>query len=299
MTRDHVIGSAILLFLALIWGVGFIFQRLGMEHIGPFTFNAARFALGALSLLPVLYLFPARLEATSDTRRRLVLIHASFLGGLFFFGGISLQQVGLQFTTAGKSAFITGLYIILVPIFSIFLGQIARSNVWVAAGLALLGLYFLSESEGFAIGYGELLTVFCAVFWALQILVTARFAKRLDMVEFALGQVLVVFVLSLVVAYAVENPIWRDIWKAKWSLAFVGIIDTGLAMILQILGQSRVPATQAGIIMSFEAVFGALAGYLFLAEVISARMFTGCIFMLLGMIVAQITLPRVFKKSSH
>ena len=244
MNKDYAIGVCLLLFLALIWGLGFVFQRSGMDHLEPFSFNTVRFLLGGLSILPLLWVFPAK-----NTMTRQGLIRASFWGGLFFFGGISFQQVGLVYTTAGKSAFITGLYIILVPIFSIAIGQVARANVWFAAVLAVIGLFLLSGAEGLRLAYGDSLTVICAGFWALQILVTAQFADRFDGVEFALGQIIVVFLLSLPIALLFENPSWEGIWNARYALLFVGIMDTGLAMILQILGQRRVPATQAGIII--------------------------------------------------
>ncbi|MEM9715139.1 MAG: DMT family transporter [Pseudomonadota bacterium] len=293
MTREQIFGSILLLIVAFVWGLGFVFQRSGMEHIGPYTFNAGRFVLGALSLLPVIWLFGRK----TDPVDRGAMWTASILAGLCFFGGITLQQVGIVYTTAGKAAFITGLYIVIVPVFSIALGFVARWNVWVACLLALVGLFFLAETGSFRLAYGDTLILICAVFWALQIIVVGLYAQRLDGPTFAFGQTLTVTVIAVPLALIMEDHSWADLWAAKWALLFVGVIDTGFALTLQTLGQRRVPATPAGIILSLEAVFGALCGYLFLAEIITASMFFGGTLMLTAMILAQLTLPPLFRRA--
>ncbi|MEO0342741.1 MAG: DMT family transporter [Pseudomonadota bacterium] len=293
MSHTRAIGILILLLLAFLWGLGFVFQRSGMDHIGPYTFNAARFVVGAISLLPALYFF-ARKTARS---KRPTLWKASLLGGIFFFGGITFQQVGIVYTTAGKTAFITGLYIVIVPILSIALGQIARWNVWLACVIAVIGLFFLSETSSLNLQYGDTLVLICAFFWAAQIVVVGRMADQLDGPSFAFGQVLTVTAIAIPTALILENHSWADIWAAKGAILFVGVIDTGLALILQILGQRRVPATAAGIILSLEAVFGAICGYLFLAEIITQRMFVGGILMLSAMVIAQLSLPRLLPRA--
>ena len=230
MTKDQLIGSALLLFLAFIWGLGFVFQRSGMDHLGPYTFNAARFVVGAISLIPALLLF----SKPTPRKTRPTLLKASIFAGFFFFLGITFQQVGIVYTTAGKAAFITGLYIIIVPILSILLGQIARWNVWLACILALVGLYFLAETGSLRLAYGDTLILICAFFWAGQIIVVGLFADRLDGPSFAMGQTVTVALIAVPLALILEDFTWANLWAAKWAILFVGVIDTGLAFIIQI-----------------------------------------------------------------
>lgn len=293
MPGDRFLGSAILLLLAFLWGLGFVFQRSGMDHLGPHSFNAARFGIAAISLIPVLYFFGKPTPRAERTR----MIWASLAGGSLFFGGISFQQVGLVHTTAGKAAFITGLYIVLVPVLSIALGHVARWNIWLACLLAISGLFLMVDTGSFQLAYGDGLVLICSLFWATQILVTGAFAGRLDGVTFAFGQVVTVALIALPTALWLETPTWPSLWAARFDVLFVGVIVTAAGMVLQILGQRRVPPTPAGIIMSLEAVFGALCGYLFLSEAISFAMFSGGVLMLAGMVLAQLTLPPLFGRA--
>ncbi|WP_120501208.1 DMT family transporter [Roseovarius sp. EL26] len=284
MTRDYTIGMVMLIAIAALWGLGFVFQAKGMDHLGPFTFNAIRFAMGALSIVPVIVIFSDK-KLKTDT---LVMIKGGALAGVFMFFGITLQQYGLLYTTAGKSAFITGLYIIFVPLIGLFLGQRFGAKVWFAAVLAFTGLYLLSETTGLAIGKGELLTVICALFWAGVVIINGRYAGQVDGPKYAFVQFLVVVGLSLPFALILEHHDLSDIWAAREALLFVGILNTGVAMTVQVLAQKRVPPMQAALVMSLETVFGAFGGWLLLNEMFTNQMLLGCALMLAGLVLAQL-----------
>ncbi len=177
-------SNLMLLMAATIWGMGFVAQRLGMDHMGPYTFNGLRFLLGALSLLPLLWWLKSRqpMAATGDQRQLLI---GGVLAGLVLFCAASLQQVGLLYTTAAKAGFITGLYIILVPLLGLLLRHKTGSNTWFGAVIALVGLYVLSVTDEFTIGYGDLLQVIGALFWAIHLLLVDHYSNRVAPIKLA------------------------------------------------------------------------------------------------------------------
>ncbi|MEX0970415.1 MAG: DMT family transporter [Paracoccaceae bacterium] len=285
MTRSHATGLVLLFMTAAIWGAGFVAQREGAAVIPPLTFNATRFFIGCLSLLPVIALFS---KPRSESGPRSAMLIGGIAGGALLFAGINLQQTALAVTTAGKAAFITGLYIIFVPLIGRMFGTRIGAKVFVAAGLSLAGLYLLSVNEGLKLAPGDGLVVICAVFWALQVLVTGHFAPRLDGPRFAFMQFATVAVLSTIGALLFET-ISLDALIINWQpLAFTGIVATGLAFTLQILAQARVAATQAALVLSLETVFGALAGWAILDEVFAPRAMLGAALMLTGILLAQL-----------
>lgn len=292
MTRSHGFGLTLLFITALIWGAGFVAQREGAASIPPLTFNAVRFAIGCLSLLPVIVLF-SKPAAQSGPRRAMVL--GGILGGALLFAGINLQQAAMAFTTAGKAAFITGLYIVFVPLIGRLFGMRIGGKVFVAAALCLAGLFLLSVNVSMRLAQGDGLVVICAVFWALQVLVTGHFAPQLDGPRFAFVQFVTVAVLSLIGAVIAEDIVLDALLINWWPLAYTGVLATGIAFTLQILAQARVSATQAALVLSLESMFGALAGWLWLAEVFSNRALLGCALMMTGIIIAQLPGVRKFK----
>ena len=285
MTRRYILGLLALLTTALIWGLGVVYQREAMSHIGPFTFNTARFFLGVLSVLPLVWLFSNK--NVSKTEKG-ALLKGGILSGLFLFFGISFQQLGVVETTASKAAFITGLYMIIVPVMGIFLGQRIGAKVWVSGALAFIGLYLLSITDGFNFAPGDGYVLIGAFFWAGQVIVTGIYSPHVDGPKFALLQFIIVLVLSLAVALIFETFSWEQLWAAKEALLFSGVAATGVAMVLQIYAQARVASTQAALIMSLETVFGTLGGWLILSEVLTGRMLTGCTLMLAGILLAQL-----------
>lgn len=285
MTLRYLSGLAMLITIAIIWGVGFVFQREGMEQLGPFAFNAARFTIGALSVIPVIMIFS---KPTMNQDQVSSTIIGGIVAGSVLFIGISLQQVGMVHTTAGKAAFITGMYMVFVPILGLFIGQKIGAKVWVAGFIAVVGLYLLSITDQLEFAQGDGFVLLGAAFWGAQVLVTAHYSQKVNGPKFALVQFITVAVLSLPFALALETTTLDALILSAKALLFTGVVATGLAMTLQILAQARVPSTQAAMIMSLETVFGAFSGWLLLGEILTSRMLLGASLMLLGIFIAQL-----------
>jgi len=278
----------IFLAAAVIWGFTFVAQRIGMEHVGPFTFIAARFIVGSIFLLPFVFITGRRnkdKEAKSDRKSFLLW---SIAAGAFLFLGASFQQYGLVYTTAGKAGFITGLYVVLVPILGLLFGHRTGFGTWVGAVLAIAGLYLLSIKGRFEVDRGDMLVFFCAFFWAGHVLTIARMSKRYDVLKVALFQNLVCFLLALVMAVITEEIVLEKLLDALVPILYAGIMSTGIAFTLQVVGQRHAHPTHASILMSTEAVFAVVGGWLILGEIMSGRNFAGCVLMLIGMVISQI-----------
>jgi drug/metabolite transporter (DMT)-like permease len=298
-SQQNLRSNLLLLLAAGIWGLAFVAQKTSMEFIGPLTFNGLRFALGSLSLLPLIYLFSKRPMSkgvqTDRTEWKLV-GKAGFTAGLILFAGSSLQQIGLTYTTAGKAAFITGLYIVIVPLLGLFLKQRLNLNIGLGAILAALGLYYLSITSQFTTAQGDLLELVGALFWSLHILTIDRYSKKVDVLKLSFFQMVICSVLSLTVAIFTEAIAWNTISQALIPLLYGGVLSAGIAYTLQIVGQKNAKPAQAAIIFSMEAVFAALGGYLILHEQMSARGLMGCLLMLTGMLLPQLPQINLFRK---
>ena len=290
-------ADGLLMLTALIWGAAFVAQRLGMEHVGPFTFNGVRFALGALALQPLIWRMQAtrkREGMTSDLHQGINparLIRCGLLAGCVLFAGAALQQVGIVYTTAGKAGFITGLYVVMVPLFGLFLRQRAGAGTWIGALAAAVGLYLLSVNEDFSIAYGDVLELIGAVFWAGHVLLIGRLSPGMDAtdaVKLASAQFATCSVLSLCVAVAVEPIALAGLARAAVPILYGGLMSVGIAYTLQVVAQRDANPAHAAIILSLEAVFAAVAGYFLLGEVLSLRALIGCGLMLGGMLVSQL-----------
>ena len=273
--------DGLLLLTAGIWGFAFVAQRAGMEHVGPFVFNGIRFGLGSLTLLPLIWI---RRRAARGVPRAAA---AGLLAGLVLFGGASLQQMGIVHTTAGKSGFITGLYVVLVPLLGLFLKQRAGWGRWAGALLAAAGLYFLSVTEHFTVARGDLLVLLSAFFWAAHVLVIARLAPRHDVVRLACLQYAVCSALSLVVGAFAESFGGVAIGRAIGPILYGGIMSVGVAYTLQVVAQKKAHPAHAAILLSLEGVFAVLGGGLILGETLSPRGFLGCGLMLAAMLTSQ------------
>jgi drug/metabolite transporter (DMT)-like permease len=284
-------SNALLLITAIIWGFAFVAQRVGMEYLGPFTFNAARFTLGSLSLLPLLLISrderPASENILPRPSLKLVML-GEFSAGFMLFMGMSLQQVGIVYTTAGKAGFITSLYVVIVPILALFWKQSTNPGTWIGAVLAAGGLYFLSVTQHFIIEFGDLLIFFCAFFWAGQVLIIGWLSPRIQSVKLAFTQFAVCSVLSLMVAVIFEDISWNALVRATWPILYGGILSSGVAFTFQIMAQRHTHPAHASIIMSMEAVFAAIGGWLLLNEILSMRGLMGCGLMLCGMLISQL-----------
>jgi len=285
-------SDLLLLLAAFIWGTTFVAQRMGMSHIGPMTYNALRFALGALTLVPVILLFPRNERGQASDRRRGVrfLLYGGGLVGLALFGGASMQQMGLVYTTAGKAGFITSLYVVLVPVLGRLLGQRIGVSVWTGAILAVAGLYLLSVTGSFTIGRGDLLVLIGAFFWAVHVHLIGYLAKRANPLGIACLQFLACSALSLVAAVLFEEIAIAPILQATVPIFYGGVLSAGVAFTLQVICQRTSPPAHAAIVMSLETVFAALAGYVVLHERLGPRDLAGCALMLAGLMVVQLPL---------
>ena len=279
----------ILIFVAVIWGLAFVAQRIGMDHIGPFTFNGLRFALGSLSLLPIIFLTRSKI---SD-RNHDGLIKSGIISGIFLFCGISFQQVGLVYTTAGKAGFITGLYVIIVPFLNLFFKQDKTSTgTWIGAVLASIGMYFLSVTKDLNMNFGDILILFSAICFAFHLIIIGRFSNRFNPAQLSLVQCMVCTILSLLAAVVFETFILSDILSASIPLIYGGILSVGVAYSLQIYGQKNSPATHAAIILSLESVVAAIGGWIILNEIFSGRSIFGCTLMLTGILISQLYIKK-------
>jgi len=299
MNSQAIKADLLMLIAAVIWGFAFVAQREGMETMGPFLFNGVRFLIGVVALSPVVWYLSKKPQpdhkAEVSTKKLLI---AGTMAGLLLFIAISFQQYGLQFTTAGKAGFITGLYIFFVPLIGLFFGQKTGSGTWLGATIALIGLYLLSIKEDFSIAEGDLLQLVCAVFFAVHVLYIGYFAKRVDPLRLSLVQYVVTGVLSLVIAIAIELVTWDMIKQTAIPLLYAGVMSTGIAYTLQVVAQQHAHSSHAAIILSLEGAFAVLGGWLLLDEYLTTRGLVGCGLMLTGMFLSQLLpkLDKVYRK---
>ena len=288
MPSQGVKSDGLLLVVAFIWGFAFVAQRMGMDHLGPFMFNGIRFLLGALVLVPVF------LRARGTAAHRPIKnggpggVWVGLGAGLVLFLGASLQQMGLVYTTAGNAGFITGLYVIIVPILGLALGARTTPGTWLGAVLAAMGLYFLSVTEALTIAYGDLLVLVGAFFWAIHVHLVDRFSNRMEASRLALFQYLACAALSILTGLAIETTTLAGIWAAALPILYGGALSVGVAYTLQIVAQRNAHPAHAAILLSLESVFAAIGGWLVLGEVMSFRGMLGCALMLGGMLLSQL-----------
>ena len=277
-----------LLAASFFWGTTFVAQILGMEGLGPYTYAAARFALGVLFIGALWFLYR---DKRAEQRRAGTFrsgFRAGIPVGLAMFVGVTLQQVALLYTTAGKTAFITTVYIVLVPLAAVLLGQCVRAVQWGGAVLAFAGVYFLSAHGETTINKGDLLVLICSFFWMAQILLIDRYARAVDAIELCFMQMIICTIGSAVLAAIYESFAWSDIWGAAVPILYAGLFSCGVAYTCQILGQAYVEPTQAAILMSTEAIFAAVAGWIVLGETMSGVQLLGCALLLGGAFMAQV-----------
>ncbi len=284
-------SDALLMLTATIWGFAFVAQRVGMEYVGPFTFNGVRFALGSLSLVPLMLLKrknPSAIAALLPPADRRTVAWGGALAGLVLFMGASLQQVGLVHTTAGNAGFITGLYVVIVPLLGLFWRQRPDLGTWIGALLAAAGLYLLSVTAAFEIAFGDLLVLVGAFFWAAHVLIIGWLSPRIESIQLACIQFAVCSLLSLITAAALETMTLKGLMGAALPILYGGLLSVGVAYTLQVVAQRDARPAHAAIILSLESVFAALGGWLLLGELLSARALVGCSLMMAGMLLSQL-----------
>lgn len=282
-------ANIMLLFAAAIWGFGFVAQRLGLNFLEPFAFNGIRFLLGSCSLLPLIWWFSRRTKVSEASASSLT--KAGLLAGGVLFVAASLQQVGLLYTTAAKAGFITGLYIILVPILGLLLKHSSGVTTWLGAGLAVVGLYLLSINDDFSMSFGDMLQFIGALFWAMHILLIDHYSGRVSPLKLSAVQFAVCGLLSLGVSLLIETPTLAGALAGWQPILYAGLVSVGVAYTLQVVGQKSAKPAHAAIILSLESVFAALGGVWLLNESLSSRAWLGCGLMLAGMLLSQIRWP--------
>jgi len=290
--KKQSVANIWLLTAAIIWGFAFVAQRKGMEFSGPLTFNGLRFLLGCLTVLPTLLLFKTKKSLRSILLDKKLII-SGILAGIALFFAITFQQAGIIYTTAGNAGFITSLYIIIVPVCGLFRPRSSSAFTWTGAIIAFAGLYllsFMNQDVGFNLQPGDLLVLISAFFWASHIVILSYVAPRHDFRLLAIVQYAFAGGLSLILGLIFE-PYTAISISSPLSLLpvlYAGILSVGLGFTLQVAGQRHAKAEHAGIILSLEAVFAAIGGYLILGETMTQTQLTGCALMLVGVVVSQI-----------
>lgn len=297
---------------SFIWGSAFVAQSSGMDYVGPYTYNMARNVLAFLFLIPVIYAIGKKKGVTDNAGSGTGIDEAAFgeanwksillpdrttlVGGIYcglvMAVASSLQQIGITMTTAGKAGFITALYIILVPLMGVFIGKKIPRIIWFCVVLAMAGFYLLCVKEGFSISKGDILVLFCSVGFSVHIMTIDHFtSKGVDGVKMACIQFAVAAIVMTPLMFALENPSVSGLLSAWMTIAYAGILSSGVGFTLQIVAQKDTDPTTATLIMSFESVFAAVSGCLFLNEVLLPKEILGCILVFVAVILAQVPLP--------
>ena len=282
----------ILFLTAFIWGTAFVAQSVGMDHIGPFAFNAVRSYVGGIALIPVILFFNSRKTAqqrqTEQANRKTLILGGVCCGTALAVASL-FQQVGIQYTTVGKAGFITALYIVIVPILGIFFHKKVGMKLWVSVVIAIVGLYLLCMTGSFALQLGDLLILICAFCFSGHILVIDYFSPKVDGVQMSCIQFFTAAVLSTVAMLFVEGmPSVQDVLLSWIPVLYCGVMSSGVAYTLQIIGQKGVNPTIASLVMSLESVIAVLAGWIILGESMSSREIMGCVLMFAAIILAQL-----------
>jgi drug/metabolite transporter (DMT)-like permease len=293
MKKKQLGNSLLLLLTATIWGSAFVAQSVGMEHVGPFTFTFSRSIIGGMVLLPCILLL-GKWKKGFATK-------VEWIGGICC--GIALcvasnfQQVGMQYTTVGKAGFITALYVVLVPIFGIFMKKRVSLLIWGCVAVSVAGLYLLCMPAGaFVLAFGDLLVLLCAVLFSVHILVIDHFSPKGDGVVISCIQFFTCGILSGIPMLFFEQPSVGSMLDAKWSILYAGVLSSGVAYTLQVVAQKNVNPTVASLIMCLESVVAVLAGWIILGQGMSSREIWGCALMFAAIVVAQLPVPEKMKE---
>lgn len=290
MTAKEIKANLLLLLTAAIWGLAFVAQRMGAEHVGAFTFNAIRFGIGSVSLLPLIFFLNRKKsgqEVKEDTEAGGNVFKLGALAGCALFGAAALQQMGVAYTTAGKAGFITGLYMVIVPVLGIFLKQRAGKNTWIGIVIAVIGLYLLSINEDFSISKGDFLVLLSSVLWAVHILLIDNFTKKVDSLKLSSVQFATCAALSLGAALVTETISFASINAAIIPILYGGLLSVGVAYTLQVVAQKDAKPSHAAILLSTESVFAVIGGTMVLGEMLGGKEILGCVLIFIAIIVAQ------------
>ena len=299
-------NNVLLVLTALIWGYAFVAQSVGMDYVGPFTFNMARFLIGAIVLLPVIWFMDRQRakeqnaegvsginpdtdgDAKNDPADRKTVIIGGICCGIALAVASTLQQWGILFTTVGKAGFITAMYIVIVPLLGIFIGKKVRPLIIGCVAIAVVGFYFLCMTESLRLGLGDFLVLLCAIAFSIHILVIDHFSPKVDGVKMSAIQFLTAAIISAVPTLLWEQPVFTEILQAWQPVLYAGVMSCGVAYTLQIIAQKNADPTVASLLLSLESVFSVLAGWVLLGQGLSLKELFGCVLIFCAIILAQL-----------
>lgn len=294
-------NTFLLLLTAFIWGVAFVAQSVGMDYVGPLTFNGSRFIIGAIFLIPCIAFLDKLKEKENQAacknipaapQNKKVLITGGICCGIAIAAASTLQQYGIAYTTVGKAGFITALYIVIVPILGIFLKKKPRLIIWLSVLLALVGLYFLCMTDSLSFSKGDTLVLLCAFVFSLHIMIIDHFSPMVDGVRMSCIQFAVAGVLCGIPALIFEHPTFSSLIAAWAPILYAGILSCGVAYTLQIVAQKNYDPTVASLLLSLESVFSVLAGWVILHQALSPREIFGCVLVFIAIILVQLPAPK-------
>ena len=282
-------NNILLVLTALIWGCAFVAQSVGMDYVGPFTFNMARFLIGAVVLLPVIWFMDRQRKTGAEKGAgQKTLIIGGICCGIALAVASTLQQWGILFTTVGKAGFITAMYIVIVPLLGIFIGKKVRPLIISCVAIAVVGFYFLCMTESLRLGLGDFLVLLCAIAFSIHILVIDHFSPKVDGVKMSAIQFLTAAIISAVPTLLWEQPVLTEILQAWQPVLYAGVMSCGVAYTLQIIAQKNADPTVASLLLSLESVFSVLAGWVLLGQGLSLKELFGCVLIFCAIILAQL-----------
>ena len=282
-------NNALLVLTALIWGCAFVAQSVGMDYVGPFTFNMARFLIGAIVLLPVIWFMDRQRKTGAEKGAgQKTLIIGGICCGTALAVASTLQQWGILFTTVGKAGFITAMYIVIVPLLGVFIGKKVRPLIIGCVAIAVVGFYFLCMTESLRLGLGDFLVLLCAIAFSIHILVIDYFSPKVDGVKMSAIQFLTAAIISAVPTLLWEQPVLTEILQAWQPVLYAGVMSCGVAYTLQIIAQKNADPTVASLLLSLESVFSVLAGWVLLGQGLSLKELFGCVLIFCAIILAQL-----------
>ncbi len=286
---DRMKNNILLVLTALIWGCAFVAQSVGMDFVGPFTFNMARFLIGAIVLLPVIWFMDRQRKTGAEKGAgQKTLIIGGICCGIALAVASTLQQWGILFTTVGKAGFITAMYIVIVPLLGIFIGKKVRPLIIGCVAIAVVGFYFLCMTESLRLGLGDFLVLLCAIAFSIHILVIDHFSPKVDGVKMSAIQFLTAAIISAVPTLLWEQPVFTEILQAWQPVLYAGVMSCGVAYTLQIIAQKNADPTVASLLLSLESVFSVLAGWVLLGQGLSLKELFGCVLIFCAIILAQL-----------
>ena len=290
MSGKRLRANLLLLLTAMIWGAAFVSQRVSMDYIGPFTFLCSRSVLGGVVLLPLIAVFSNRAPEMEPPAGNKLLFSGGLLCGAALFVASTLQQIGIQYTSVGKAGFLTAMYIILIPLCGVFLRRRIVARVWIAVAVAVAGMYFLClHGSGIGgINRGDMLEFACAICFAGHIMIIDRYAGRVDGVKMSCIQFFVCGALSFVCMWIFEEPSWKSILAAGVPIVYAGVLSSGVGYTLQIVAQRDTDPTVASLLMSLEAVFSLIAGWIILGQRLTGWELLGCALMFAAIVWVQL-----------